>query len=460
MKRITINSNKLFYIFVTIGITILFSIGVVNAQTVDNEICSDDTLEGSCSLNKPKYCKQVQCFTTPCPPLLIDNCQICGCPLNQICQSDGGCESSELDIIITSPVECGEFYYESIIVSGVGNGAPEEVIIKTESTEYGGPGINYTNIIDAQIIYGGLGFSFEAELPLIIGPNKITAMALYDSMGEVSKPVNVMYVISPTISMFPPYNNSVIGPSPCNVGTAGFAQIKTIKPGETILPLVTINGIEASVVELQTYAPRIPGESCWGAHADIPLEEGRNNIVAIVTDQYNQTASITKNVWLLTIHIDSPDDGEIVNTSLIIVSGGGSGIAEKVMVSVNGIQAEVTIYENSSDFYKFEVSTISLLPGENEIIAIARGSTPEDIVSDSILITYCAGCFYQEENCLPVGFRTATQYCSVDRILKDQLPEGALCNNDCECQSNSCIDGNCVELGFFKKLIRWIQKLF
>jgi len=70
------------------------------------------------------------------------------------------------------------------------------------------------------------------------------------------------------------------------------------------------------------------------------------------------------------------------------------------------------------------------------------------------------GCLDKNNNCLPISTRTSTQYCDIDRKLKDQLSGESPCNNNYECQSNLCIDGKCTSLGLFQKIIKWFQRLF
>lgn len=48
--------------------------------------CSDGTLFGKCSLNKPKYCSNGS---------LVNKCSPCGCPPNFLCQADGSCKPIE-----------------------------------------------------------------------------------------------------------------------------------------------------------------------------------------------------------------------------------------------------------------------------------------------------------------------------------------------------------------------------
>ncbi|MFH1365122.1 MAG: hypothetical protein ABIH28_00880 [archaeon] len=78
--------------------------GKATGDLSSDNLCEDGTPVDSCSSNKPKYCKQVQCVAAPCPPLLIDDCQACGCPSIQcftapcpsyVCESDGTCGLSE-----------------------------------------------------------------------------------------------------------------------------------------------------------------------------------------------------------------------------------------------------------------------------------------------------------------------------------------------------------------------------
>jgi hypothetical protein len=58
-------------------------IGCVGSQA---QQCADGTPYGQCSANKPKYCDNGN---------LVDNCQQCGCPAGQSCQSDGSCSGQQ-----------------------------------------------------------------------------------------------------------------------------------------------------------------------------------------------------------------------------------------------------------------------------------------------------------------------------------------------------------------------------
>jgi len=70
------------------------------------------------------------------------------------------------------------------------------------------------------------------------------------------------------------------------------------------------------------------------------------------------------------------------------------------------------------------------------------------------------GCYLAEQGvCIIQGTRTSDQYCDFDSKLKDQKAEGS-CNNNYECSSNLCIDGECVSAGLWKKFLTWFKNLF
>lgn len=54
--------------------------------------CSDDTIKNSCSATKPKYCT----LDSDGKLILVDSCKLCGCPLNEECQSNGSCAQKYL----------------------------------------------------------------------------------------------------------------------------------------------------------------------------------------------------------------------------------------------------------------------------------------------------------------------------------------------------------------------------
>ncbi len=63
--------------------------------------------------------------------------------------------------------------------------------------------------------------------------------------------------------------------------------------------------------------------------------------------------------------------------------------------------------------------------------------------------------------CYNYGYRKNNQYCSdLDNEFIAQAFEEEACENNFECSSNLCIDGECVEAGLFKRIINWFQRVF
>lgn len=97
---------------------------------------------------------------------------------------------------------------------------------------------------------------------------------------------------------------------------------------------------------------------------------------------------------------------------------------------------------------------------------ISRGISQKEIIQNenfteptpAIEGTCESGCLFRE-NCLPYGYRVGTRYCSITNDLVNQSSSGS-CNNNFECTSNSCIDGQCIEPGLWTKIINWFLKFF
>jgi hypothetical protein len=75
-------------------------------------------------------------------------------------------------------------------------------------------------------------------------------------------------------------------------------------------------------------------------------------------------------------------------------------------------------------------------------------------------ITECNfGCFY-EDKCLPYGLRVEGLYCDISDDMKTQLTGGETCDNNFECVSNVCVDGECISSGFLRRVISWFRRVF
>lgn len=78
----------------------------------------------------------------------------------------------------------------------------------------------------------------------------------------------------------------------------------------------------------------------------------------------------------------------------------------------------------------------------------------------NICTPICEGCLDERNLCIPIATRTETQFCDIDTKIKDLKIEKSLCQNNYECVTNLCVDGTCIEKGFFQKIMSWFGKLF
>ncbi len=69
----------------------------------------------------------------------------------------------------------------------------------------------------------------------------------------------------------------------------------------------------------------------------------------------------------------------------------------------------------------------------------------------------CTGCEV-EEKCYPIGYRKEGEYCCIDNKFILQKEKGE-CDNNFECKSNVCINGECMTEGFIEKVIEFLKKI-
>ncbi len=75
-------------------------------------------------------------------------------------------------------------------------------------------------------------------------------------------------------------------------------------------------------------------------------------------------------------------------------------------------------------------------------------------------IYICQGCEF-DSKCYPFGFRKDGNFCSDEnnRFIEQKKPE-TICENNFECDSNLCINNECVSGTLWDKLIRWLSGIF
>ena len=79
-------NSALFYSIKNIKVAIKYSYFKLNVRgfyiDLSEKVCSDGTEYWQCSNNVPFYCDG---------NFLVEDCLICGCPINQVCQPSGRC---------------------------------------------------------------------------------------------------------------------------------------------------------------------------------------------------------------------------------------------------------------------------------------------------------------------------------------------------------------------------------
>ncbi len=96
---------------------------------------------------------------------------------------------------------------------------------------------------------------------------------------------------------------------------------------------------------------------------------------------------------------------------------------------------------------------------EEKIESIEDESVKEELKKEDLKV-FCSGCVL-DKKCYPYGFRNEENFCSDNNdefIL--QKSSNDVCNNNFECNSNLCINDECVSGSVWAKFLRWFSRLF
>jgi hypothetical protein len=95
-----------------------------------------------------------------------------------------------------------------------------------------------------------------------------------------------------------------------------------------------------------------------------------------------------------------------------------------------------------------------------ELVLVFFEIVPKTLMEDGVEEQVCnTGCIL-EDKCVPICYRTSAEYCSLNGDFIEQLRADGACNNNCECESNLCVDGQCVSSGLIQKILNWFRRLF
>jgi hypothetical protein len=85
---------------------------------------------------------------------------------------------------------------------------------------------------------------------------------------------------------------------------------------------------------------------------------------------------------------------------------------------------------------------------------------PETISSESEKELVCSGCVLSDK-CYPFGYRKDGKYClDEDSQFTEYKTNKETCENNFECNSNVCVDNQCIKQGLFKRFLRWLGRIF
>ncbi len=73
--------------------------------------------------------------------------------------------------------------------------------------------------------------------------------------------------------------------------------------------------------------------------------------------------------------------------------------------------------------------------------------------------TNCGGCKL-DNKCVDIGYRNQGKYCDINGEFIIQNKASSECQNNFECDSNLCINNQCVSGSVWQKILNWFSKLF
>ena len=97
---------------------------------------------------------------------------------------------------------------------------------------------------------------------------------------------------------------------------------------------------------------------------------------------------------------------------------------------------------NAVNIHSDEEGTNNENEGEQEKFLICKDACPLD------------------GKCYPFGYRKSGEYCSDAGQFITQLESEKSCDNNFECETNVCVNGNCVSASLIQSIIAWFKKLF
>jgi hypothetical protein len=98
-------------------------------------------------------------------------------------------------------------------------------------------------------------------------------------------------------------------------------------------------------------------------------------------------------------------------------------------------------------------------------ITSGNGSTGGDIGGgarggNGSSVNICSSGCSLNSNCVPIGYRTKTNYCNINGNFTIFKVENQECNNNFECSSNVCVSNQCISQNLIQRILNWFKRLF
>ncbi|MBW2974756.1 hypothetical protein KY366_03485, partial [Candidatus Woesearchaeota archaeon] len=178
---------------------------------------------------------------------------------------------------------------------------------------------------------------------------------------------------------------------------------------------------------------------------------------------YEFYAQIYDNRWHTPDLKETDNKGYFIHTGTAEKpSGGVTEVKFKVYTKEVGSCKSVEDTEEAKlELDKCGIGECAPEPGCKDKVRMCGGKCPpcpEDVEKE--IFYPCSGCEV-EEKCYPYGFRKGGNYClDKDNKFVPQLADNEKCENNFECQTNLCINGNCVSSNVWNKFIKWFGNIF
>ena len=131
------------------------------------------------------------------------------------------------------------------------------------------------------------------------------------------------------------------------------------------------------------------------------------------------------------INFDVGDTGSTLNDPYIVKPGETKNINISLFSIVEGrYSGKILIFNNDPD------SSLIEIPYNVDIGIISNNS------------------------CSQISFRQDDKYCGINQQWQLQKPQDEVCENNFECESNVCVNGQCISSGLLEKILDWFKKLF